>query len=135
MDNFFQNERNKNTNLAALSKVATEVHYLSRVFFFQFLFSQRTHIKYYEIFYSSLCNFCVCFSQQKLLDVVMTEQSKSVQEVYMYAQDTLFRNRLYHCVCMFYRACFGLWTFLHISSSLCESGRCSCCSFLQVRIY
>lgn len=33
MDNFFQNERNKNTNLAALTKVATEVHYLSRVFF------------------------------------------------------------------------------------------------------
>jgi len=29
VDNFFQNERNKNTNIATLSKVATEVHYLS----------------------------------------------------------------------------------------------------------
>lgn len=40
VDNFFQNERNRNTSIAALSKVATEVYYLS--FFFQFLSGQWT---------------------------------------------------------------------------------------------
>lgn len=60
VDNFFQNERNRNTSIAALSKVATEVHYLN--FYFILFFSVFIWPVDYKSFYNSVCN-TVFFSQ------------------------------------------------------------------------